>query len=299
MVQDATAQHSLEWRGTAWHSLAQPGTAWHSLAQLGTGTWAQSSSPWRARSPAHSGHLGQEGFRHPGQVLATLCRPRAGAGGSGSVQHPRPHPTARKYPERPPAPWSPCLTPGWGGILQHHTPSAPPAAAAPCPGPLRRGTPPRCAAQPRPATRTAAGDGGTEALGRAGGPRRCPHPSPCTRDTPALPAPHLHGLLVADGGLELLLEAGIALRPHLVQAVPGGVELRQGARVSGTARSSGGWAPAQGASQPAPPRDARDTVPCARTPAQHTHPPCSTAQGHPRGLGMRLPLLQGPAAARL
>lgn len=52
-------------------------------------------------------------------------------------------------------------------------------------------------------------------------------------------APHLHGLLVADGRLELLLEAGVPVRPHLVQAVPGGVELRQGARVSGTARGAG------------------------------------------------------------
>lgn len=54
-----------------------------------------------------------------------------------------------------------------------------------------------------------------------------------------VPSTHLHVVLVGDSSLELLLEAGVTLCPRLVQAVPGGVELRPGMGVSGTTTGPG------------------------------------------------------------
>ena len=405
------AQNGMAWYGMAWHGRAGSGmrcvpwhgTAWHGLARV-PGPRAPPRGDQGAL-PAR-GTLRGAGLVHPAPTMS-------GCHGTPAPSNvPRFHPTAApSTPLAPPA--APPPDPrAWGPILRHGPPSAPPAAAAPCPGPRRRGTPPRCAAQPCPATRTAAGDGeGPWGRGGQGGPRPqpCPHLCPCMPDTSALPgcqdscvpggtgtltpalcspmarsgagtrrgpqggpghraggcsspiptegnvavgmsqrgrtrarlaplppalqphqpqclpspaspppkaaswpyspasptslqsrtpaqpccpasptagptarsslspcpgtttvaprpltplsedrkvtqvggqahmwgvwlsgppAPHLHGLLVAHGGLELLLEAGVPLRPHLVQAVPGGVELRQGARVSGTARGA-------------------------------------------------------------
>lgn len=219
--------------GTA--SACPHGTTWHS-----TGTWALSCSCGGTRPP--EGLLGDRTW----PLQAGLGSPAPSTVAPALSNPPSLHPISAESTSCPPCPrdqgmaWHSTV---WCGtswhlelrqLLLHHVQV--PAdqellgdAQLGCVQPLQ---------QPLGIGKTGVGLGGPMAP-------RTPEggwegdAAPSMGDLPEGPRTHLHRVLVAEGGLELLLKAPVPLRPHPAQAVPGGVELRPGTGVSGATAGPG------------------------------------------------------------